>query len=277
MTDNSAALPTTADGAWAPVDPGATGAVPAWNATGIATERAAGIGTGTLAVAERALTHGDGEAQVGSGAQADGAMAPLVVAGGEEAHRSRSKLIAGISAGVLTLVIVGVSLHGAQGGPGSYAAVDGPAGSPVVVAMPESVDQYADLMDDLVPLWTYQQALLPSGAGSSYATVTGMFTDATGNGFDVDVLYAVGDAGHRGVLSEPPTAVAKLMGDELGMSGVVDEPTMSGGGGGAGVAVVVRCGSYGFEPLCIWADQSTVGFVRYSGVSGSTRQLAAET
>lgn len=148
-----------------------------------------------------------------------------------------------------------------------YRAQLGPAGTSPSLQLPQQVGAQVLNSSD-VPIWTYEPELLPTSAKSTYRTIGGSYFDAAQQILvNVDGVYAIGDAQHRGVFSVSPAALVSLVTQSLLMTDARQYPAGPGGG-------VMECGTYSTAPTCVWADQSTLGFVYYEGPPGSMASLA---
>jgi hypothetical protein len=91
----------------------------------------------------------------------------------------------------------------------------------------------------------------------------------------VDVLYARErpDGVHRGVFSLSPSELATYVDDDLY---ILDARAFSTAGSGSTSGTpVLECGTFGGDPLCVWADDSTLVVVQYTDESGTPQSLAS--
>jgi hypothetical protein len=165
---------------------------------------------------------------------------------------------------IITVVVDGKSSSAYATG---YAAQLGPAGTSPTLRLPQQVGSQKLLMAG-VPIWTYQQGLLPSSPKSTFGTISGSYFDSAQKlSIDVDGVYAVGNAHHRGVFSVSPATLESMVKQQLFMTDDQQYPAGPDGG-------LLECGTYSTIPTCVRADQSTLGFVYYEGTAGPMASLA---
>jgi hypothetical protein len=170
------------------------------------------------------------------------------------------------AAGVIAVAVVSGNSVPASG----YAAQLGPVGTSPSLQLPQQFGAGQSIGPG-VPIWTYEPGLLPTSPKSTYGTVSGTYFDDTQKtAINVDGIYAIGDAQHRGVFSVTPVALESLVTQQLLMTDARQFPAGPDGG-------LLECGTYATVPTCVWADQSTLGFVYYEGTAGSVASLATLT
>lgn len=183
-----------------------------------------------------------------------------------KARRRRTGAIVTAAIVVVATVAVVVVFGGNSGSASGYAAQLGPAGTSPSLQLPQQVGAQELLTSD-VPIWTYESSLLPTSPKSTYDTVSSSYYDAAQQlGVNVDGVYAIGDGQHRGVFSVSPAALESLVTQQLFMTDARQYPPGPAGG-------LLECGTYSTTPTCVWADQSTLGFVYYDGTPGSMASL----
>ena len=171
--------------------------------------------------------------------------------------------VVAVATATVTIVVV---FDGKPDPASGYAAQLGPTGTSATLQLPQQVGTQELLMSG-VPIWTYEPNLLPTSPKSTFGTISGTYYDAAQQiGVDVDGVYAIGDAQHRGVFSVSPATLESLVAQQLFVTGARQYPAGPDGG-------LLECGTYGTVPTCVWADQSTLGFVSYSGTAGSMTSL----
>lgn len=157
-----------------------------------------------------------------------------------------------------------------------YAAQLGSAGTSPSLQLPQQVGVQKLSLSDDAPIWTGQPGLLPTSPAATFATVSGSYYDlAQKIGVEFDGVYAIGSAlgsaQRRGVFSVSPTALESLITQQLDITDIQQYPAGPDGG-------LLECGTEFTVPTCVWADQSTLGFVYYEayvGNPGSVASLAA--
>lgn len=188
-------------------------------------------------------------------------------------RRSRRRKVSAIATAVTLagMVVTVVMLGDGKPGPtGGYAAKLGPAGANVSLQLPQQVGTQRYLMPDGSPMWQFYPGLLPSSPQTTYKTIAGDYFDASQQlGIDVDGVYALGNSHQRGIFTLTPSALLSLVAQQLFVTDF--EPYPAGPRGG-----VLECGTYATQPLCVWADSSTLGFVSYAGGLSSNLTLAKE-
>ena len=115
----------------------------------------------------------------------------------------RRRITAMVTAAVVAVatVTVVVVFDGKPSSASGYAAQFGPAGTSPSLQLPQQVGTQ-QLLTPGVPIWTYEPGLLPTSPKSTFSTISGnYFDDAQKIGINVDGVYAIGDAQHRGVFS----------------------------------------------------------------------------
>ena len=154
----------------------------------------------------------------------------------------------------------------------SYTVTTGSVGAPVVVTLPRQIGPWKLLMPADVAPWSDHPNLRPAGQIPTYGTVSGLYAGAnpTDVAISVDSIYAQGDTGHRAIFSAAPQTLADLITSTLYIPDAQHYPA-------GDPNTVLECGTYGSQPLCYWADHSTIGFIAYSGGSGPIEWLAALT
>lgn len=153
----------------------------------------------------------------------------------------------------------------------SYAVRIGPAGVPADPILPDPIGPFRYLLADTSPPWTLTANLLPTSPAATFAAMGGTYIESDNGAsidVDLDVVYAIGDAGHHGVFSLGPAALVDQVMQNMQ---VTDAKKYAGSTSGN----VLECTGTGPQALCVWADQSTLGVVTYSEMPGSVAQLAA--
>jgi hypothetical protein len=185
-----------------------------------------------------------------------------------QARRRRITAMVTVAVVAVATVTIVVVVDGKSSPAGGYAAQLGPAGTSPSLQLPQLIGAQK-LLTTGVPIWTYQPGLLPTSPKATFDTISGTYFDrAQGIGINVDGVYALGNAQHRGVFSVSPAALESLVTQQLYMTDAEQYPAGPDGG-------LLECGTYSTIPTCVWADQSTLGFVYYDGTPGSMASLAA--
>lgn len=200
---------------------------------------------------------------------------PIAGLAGAQARRRRIAAI--VAAGVVvaaaaTIIAVagGGSGSGASSAHVGYGAKLGAAGTGPSLHLPQQIGTLQLLTTNEVPMWTNVPRLLPSSPAATFATVAGDYYNASSRlGMSVDGVYAIGDGQHQGVFTASPAALMSLVAQQLNVAGFQPYPTGPRGG-------ALDCGTFGTEPLCVWADNSTLGFVYYTAGQGAIAPLAAQ-
>lgn len=200
-----------------------------------------------------------------AGARTIPAVAPAIRQVEPVDPRTRAlRIWAGSILGVAAVAGLAIAVVVGERGPspGAYTVQLGAAGANPSVSLPQQVGSFRQLMTDPAPVWEENPTLLPSSPTTTYGTVTEMYAETTGASIDIDAVYAIGNATHRGVFSVSPTALESTALKTVYVPDARKYPTGSAGG-------VLECGTTVLWPTCIWADQSTL-IVLYAQYNGAT-------